>query len=70
MERALRAANVTPASAEATARAASSSVEVGTALLPELRRLGNDRLNGDADFDADRFPNAERYFHGAPLPPK
>lgn len=63
MERALRAANVTTAVGE-VASAATANVEVSAALLPELRRLGNARLESDGDFDAERFPNAERYFHG------
>lgn len=64
MERALRAANVTTAVGEVT-NAAATNVEVSTALLPEIRRLGNARLDADDDFDAERFPNAERYFHGS-----
>ncbi len=60
MDRALRAANVSASVGEAV----TANVEVSSALLPEIRRLGNARLDGDADFDAERFPNAERYFHG------
>lgn len=64
MERALRSANVT--SPETIASAASSHAEVGPALLPELRRLGSARLDAEAaDFDPERFPNAERFFHDA-----
>lgn len=65
MDRALRTANVASAVPEAVVSAASSHAEVGLALLPELRRLGTARLDSDADYNAERFPNAERYFHDA-----
>ena len=60
MDRALRAANVSAAVGEVV----TTNGDVSAALLPELRRLGNARLDGDVDFDAERFPNAEKYFHG------
>lgn len=62
MERAVRAANVSAAAAE-VANLAMASVEVSAALLPEIRRLGSARLDGDGDFDSERFPNSEKFFH-------
>merc|ERR1712071_735706 len=62
MERALRAANV--ASVSDISSSTSGSSELTTALLPEIRPLGAARLDRDTDFQAERFPNAEKYFHG------
>ena len=64
MERALRAANVSAAAAE-ICNSASVDRDVGVALVPEIRRLGMARIDRDGDFEAERFPNAERYFHGS-----
>lgn len=65
MERALRSANVSPpVVADVTSSALLTGPEVSAALRPELRRLGSARLDRDPDFEADRFPNADKYFHG------
>ncbi|KAI9562605.1 hypothetical protein GHT06_010059 [Daphnia sinensis] len=64
IERALRSANVSSATVNEVTNVATANVEVGSAFLPEVRRLGNARLDRDTDFDAERFPNAERFFHG------
>lgn len=63
MERALRAANVSAVSEISSST--SGRTELSVALLPELRRLGTARIDRDADFEAERFPNAEKYFHGS-----
>lgn len=65
MERALRSANVSPpVVADVTSSALLTGPEVSAALRPELRRLGSARLDRDPDFEPDRFPNADKYFHG------
>jgi hypothetical protein len=63
LRRALRTANVA-ANVEEISSAASASPELSNTLVPEIRRLGAARLDQDSDFDAERFPNAERFFHG------
>ena len=63
MKRALRAANVAGSNVEISSAAASSR-EVSASLVPELVRLGASRLEQDADFDGQRFPNADKYFRG------
>lgn len=65
MERALRSANVSASVvADVTSSASLTGQEVSAALVPELRRLGSARLDRDPDFDPERFPNADKYFHG------
>jgi len=62
LNRALRSANVATGAAEEIGRQAAASHQVGQSLAAELRRLGAARLDADADFDAERFPDAERCF--------
>ena len=65
MERALRSVGVSASVvANVTSEASLTGPEVNAALYPELRRLGSARLDRDPDFDAERFPNADKYFHG------
>ena len=49
---------------EEITNAASSSRELSDTLVPDIRRIGGARIDLDNDFNAERFPNAERYFHG------
>lgn len=63
MERALRAANVSAVTEISSST--SGNGELSVALLPEIRRLGAARIDSDTDFEAERFPNAEKYFHGS-----
>lgn len=60
----MRSANVGSGQAAEVARLVSSNAEVAAAAVPELRRLGGARLDRDPDYDPERFPNAERFFHG------
>lgn len=64
IERALRSTNISSATVSEVTNVTTANAEVGNAFLPEIRRLGNARLDRDTDFDAERFPNAERFFHG------
>lgn len=62
-------AGVEPISSqENLAREAAHEEEIHGLLEAEVQRSLTDRLEGDDDYSADRFPNAQQYFNTKPKP--